>query len=140
MTRDQARAEGLARYIGGECKRGHFERYVSTNGCCECMRLWKNERSGTPEARAKNKKDKESRKEKRGTAQTQKFVLDQAETKRLASKSRSFWTQEDTRTLKQMLGDGESRYEIAVKLGRSRSAINRRVENLGLVKLEVESV
>jgi anti-sigma28 factor (negative regulator of flagellin synthesis) len=140
MTRDQAKAQGLARYIGDECKRGHFERYVSTNGCCECMRLWKNERTGTLEARAKNKKDKEARKEKRGTAQTQKYVVDQAETKRLASKSRSFWTQEDTRALKQMITDGESRYEIAMKLGRSRSAINRRVEVLGIGKPEEKSL
>ncbi|MGH8447897.1 hypothetical protein [Pseudomonas sp.] len=140
MTRDQAKAQGLARYIGDECKRGHFERYVSTNGCCECMRLWKNERTGTPEARAKNKKDKESRKEKRGTAQTQKYALDQAETKRLASKGRSLWTQEDTRTLKKMVGDGESRYEIAMKLGRSRAAINRRVEVLGIGNQKDESV
>jgi hypothetical protein len=63
-ARSAARAAGLLRYAGKACKRcGHAERYVSNNGCINCLRVnsrpispaaaaRQNAKSRTPEARA----------------------------------------------------------------------------------------
>ncbi len=130
MTRDQARAAGCKRYTGVKCKRGHFERFTSTGACCECARIYYSWEHNPERAKKKNTKDKETLRNRKGTLKTNTFLKDQSESKKKASKAWVKWGYDDTKKLTDLLDQGVSRFEIALQLGRSRNAINRRVENI----------
>ena len=130
MTRDQARASGCTRYMGVECKKGHFERFTSTGACCECARIYYSWAHNKERAKRKAEKDRETKKKRKGTLKTNTYLNDQSESKKKASKAWVKWGYDDTKKLRELLDKGVSRFEIALQLGRSRNAINRRVENL----------